>query len=81
MKQREVTDNENTRWNCVQAFSMANKENLDKATELSENDGDKVTVVCTPTGGAQTVRLELDAGWEELLSDGQLTDEIGQIKD
>jgi hypothetical protein len=37
---------------------------------------DRFRVVCTPTGGAQTVELELPAGWDEKLSDEELVREI-----
>jgi hypothetical protein len=45
MKQREVTDSENTRWTCVQAYSMSEEKTSEKATELEENEDGKVTVV------------------------------------
>ena len=32
----------------------------------------KVPVVCTPSGGARSVRLELAANWREALPDGEL---------
>lgn len=31
-----------------------------------------VAVVCTPSGGQQTVRAELPVGWEESTSDDEL---------
>jgi hypothetical protein len=37
-------------------------------------------VVCTPSGGAQTVELELPAGWEEKLSDEELAGEIEKAR-
>ncbi|GEO09139.1 hypothetical protein [Segetibacter aerophilus] len=76
MKQREITDSENTRWTCVQAFSMSNKEASEKAEAITETEQGKVTVVCTPTGGAKTVRLELDANWEEQMTDEHLSKAI-----
>ena len=77
MKQREVTDSENTRWTCVQAFSMTKQEVSEKAESISETEDGKVTVVCTPSGGAKTVRLDLDTDWEEQLTDESLTEAIG----
>ena len=76
MKQREITDKEHTRWTCVQAYSMVEGKASDAAANLSENETGKVTVVCTPAGGAQTVRLELTPDWEEQMTDEHLTEAI-----
>jgi hypothetical protein len=35
-----------------------------------------VTVVCTPSGGAKSVRLELARGWETALGDEELLREV-----
>lgn len=80
MKQREVTDSENTRWTCVQAYSMSEEKTSEKATELEENEDGKVTVVCTPSGGSQTVRLELPLEWEEVMDDKSLIEAIMNSK-
>ena len=76
MIQREVTDTEDTRWACVQAFSMTQGKTSAKAEKMSEDESGKVSVVCTPTGGAQTVRLELTPGWEEEMTDDNLIEAI-----
>ncbi len=76
MKQREVTDKENIKWTCVQAYTGLEGKVADKAAELSESDEGRIPVVCTPVGGAQSVRLNLDKNWEEQLSEEQLLDEI-----
>ena len=76
MKQREVTDAENTRWTCVQAFSMIESKETEKAEALAETGDGKVTVVCTPSGGAKTVRLELPQNWEVEMSDEALIEAI-----
>ena len=76
MIQREITDNENTRWTCVQAYSGMQEKLAEKAAEISEGNDGKVPVVCTPTGGAQSVRLELAADWEEKISDEDLAKAI-----
>jgi hypothetical protein len=76
MKQREVTDNDSIRWTCVQAYTALKGQAAEKATELSETDDGKVQVVCTPAGGAKTVRLDLGESWDSSLSDEQLLDEI-----
>lgn len=77
MQQREVTDSKNTTWTCVQAYAggLSGKA-TEQATKLAETDEGTVTVVCTPSGGAQTVRLELQSNWLENLSDEELTTAI-----
>ncbi|PSR52287.1 hypothetical protein AHMF7605_01495 [Adhaeribacter arboris] len=76
MKQREVTDPNNTTWTCVQAYAGLDSPAAEKATDIAETKEGKVPVVCTPSGGAQTVRLELSKNWLEELPDEQLVDEI-----
>lgn len=75
---REVTGKENTTWNCVEAYAGL-------STGRDENGGDNNPaaaqdeardVVCTPGGGAQTVRLRLNGGWEDALSDEELLRQI-----
>ncbi|GAA4379173.1 hypothetical protein GCM10023186_16450 [Hymenobacter koreensis] len=73
MQQREVTDTHNTTWACVQAYTGVDSTVAAEAAERSETTGGAVPVVCTPTGGAQTVRLELGKDWFENLSDEELT--------
>lgn len=76
MTQREVTDTENTTWTCVQAYGTLSQENADKAAELTEDTNGEVTVVCTPSGGAQTVRLQLPKDWMEAVTDEELANQI-----
>ena len=76
MKQREVTATDNTTWTCVQAYAAINSEAAEKASDLSESDTGQVPVVCTPSGGAQTVRLNLPKNWLEEYSDEKLLQEI-----
>ncbi len=64
MIQKEVIDRENTKWTCVQTYS-SNPEAADKAEALSGDDG-KAEVVCTPSGGAQSVRLTLAKNWMDM---------------
>ena len=78
MIQREVTDGQGTTWTCVQAYSGLQGKMSEKAAELAENDKGEITVVCTPTGGAQTVRLELADTWNEQLTDEELIAAIEQ---
>jgi hypothetical protein len=78
--QREVQDAEGTKWVCVQAYaglSQGDEGGGAAAERAGEKDaGGRVEVVCTPSGGAQTVRLELPGGWEEAYSDEELLREI-----
>jgi hypothetical protein len=66
MIEREIQDRNNTVWKCVQAFSGVSGDLAEKAKEI-EGDRTKVTVVCTPSGGAQTVRLQLNEGWGKTI--------------
>ncbi len=66
MKQREVTDSNNVKWTCVQAYSGADGKVSKKIEEISETDHGLVPVVCTPSGGAQSVRINLEKGWEDM---------------
>lgn len=72
MTQRDVTDSDGLSWACVQAYAGLG-EGAAAAEAAEHTDGDTVTVVCTPTGAAQTVRLSLAADWAEALSDDDLT--------
>ena len=81
---REVSDEESITWTCIQAF--AGLGNDPEKMDAARVDGmrDQVHVVCTPSGGAKSVRLELPGEWETKLSDddllqairSQLTEEI-----
>jgi hypothetical protein len=76
MKAREIRDQNDLVWNCVQAFTATHGEAAEKATQLSEKNNGKIEVICTPSGGAQTVRLELYPDWLEKLSDHDLVKAI-----
>lgn len=75
MQQREVTDIENTTWTCVQAYAGVSANESDETPVVQNQDG-TVTVVCTPSGGAQTVRLELSPDWMDAVPDEELVDKI-----
>ena len=78
MAERKVTDGNNTEWTCVQAFSGSGNEELaEKAKELNRNG--KVDVVCTPSGGEQSVRLQLNEDWET-MPDEELSTLIANSK-
>ena len=80
MIQREVQDAENVTWNCVQALSGLSGEAAAEAAERVENEEGKVPVVCTPSGGEQSVRVELPKGWEEQMSDEDLLATISKAR-
>ncbi len=72
---REITDENGITWSCIQAF--AGLGNDPEKTDAARVDGsDRLRVVCTPSGGAGSVRLELPDGWEAGMPDGDLLREI-----
>ena len=74
--QREVTDGEGTKWACAQAYAGLAPETDGEAAERAEGEDGHVEVVCTPSGGTQTIRLQLRSGWEESYTDEELLGEI-----
>jgi len=74
---REVTDPDGITWTCIQAFSGLGKD--PQKVEAARVDGeiDAYEVVCTPSGGAQSVRIELPGDWEQQTSDEEL---LGMIQ-
>ncbi|MFD3000895.1 hypothetical protein ACFS7Z_11020 [Pontibacter toksunensis] len=81
MQQREVTDKNNTTWTCVQAYGGLAKEASEKAAALAENDNGTIPVVCTPGGGAKSVRLALAKNWLEGTPDETLLAEIEAVQE
>lgn len=77
MKQREVQDADNITWTCVQALSGLSGQAAAEAAEKIESAEGTVPVVCTPSGGEQSVRLDLPTDWEE-MSDADLLRAIDQ---
>lgn len=73
---REVTGVDGIVWSCVEAYAGLSEEGGGEAAERAASGDGKLTVVCTPGGGAKTVRLELPADWEQSLSDEDLLREI-----
>jgi hypothetical protein len=75
---REVTDAEGITWSCIQAYAgLSQNSEKQEAAQVNE-DKDTYRVVCTPSGAAQSVRLELQGDWENSYSDEQLLQEIGK---
>lgn len=79
---REVNDGEGIRWSCVQAYAGLSQRAGDDAEKADaarvEGAADRFRVVCTPSGGARTVELELPGRWEEELSDEALLRAISE---
>ena len=75
MTPREIEDGDGVRWACVQAYAaLGDRDAADSAARVEGTD--RYRVVCTPSGGSQSVELELPAGWEEELSDEAMLNEI-----
>lgn len=74
--QREVKDAGGTIWTCIQAYTGLNdrSENHDAAQVKGQDD--TYWVVCTPSGGAKSVRLQLHGEWEAAYSDEAILSEI-----
>ena len=64
MTEREVQDADGVTWKCVQAF--AGLSDAAAAKDAARTDEGKLQVVCTPSGGARSVRVELPERWEQL---------------
>ncbi len=72
---REITDEDGITWSCIQAFAgLANAPEKTDAARVGNSD--RLRVVCTPSGGAGSVRLELPKGWEAGMPDCDLLQEI-----
>lgn len=76
MEQREVKDAEGTIWTCVQAYAGLEGKAQEKATDIAKGNNQEVPVVCTPNGGAQTVRLHLPKNWFKKLPEEELLKKI-----
>lgn len=73
MIQREVTDAEQLGWSCVQTHSQT-------VADVAADDNWMVTVVCTPSGGARSVRVELPPTWAQDLPDPELLAAIARAR-
>jgi hypothetical protein len=68
---REVTDPDGIAWSCIQAFAgLGNDPEKESAARVKGSD--RLRVVCTPSGGAASVRLELPDGWDSMSDDALL---------
>jgi hypothetical protein len=81
MRQRDLQDADNVTWTCVQALAGGSADTADEAAErLADGDG-RVPVVCTPSGGAQSVRVPLPADWMDTLGDEELLRAIEEARE
>ena len=73
---REITDADGVTWSCIQAFAgLGNGPEKAHAARVG-SARDCFRVVCTPSGGAKSMRLELPRGWEERCSDQEILEAI-----
>ncbi|MBW4443754.1 MAG: hypothetical protein KME10_21495 [Plectolyngbya sp. WJT66-NPBG17] len=74
--ERVVSDRDGITWTCIQAFTgLSDSAKHAEAAQVKGKE-DSYWVVCTPNGGAQSVRLELSGDWETAYSDEALLREI-----
>ena len=71
---REVTDGEHLKWSCVQANAGAD---LDL---VITDENYLVPVVCTPSGSARSVRVELPPSWAQDLPDAEVLAAISRAR-
>lgn len=67
MTTRTIRDADDTEWTLAQALVGTDEEREDAEAEGT------VPVVATPSGGAQSVRLELDPDWADADDDALLS--------
>ncbi len=74
--ERAVSDENGITWTCIQAFTgLSDDTENQEAAQVKGQEG-TYWVVCTPSGGAKSVRLKLPDGWENDYSDEALLHEI-----
>ncbi len=73
---REVSDEEGITWTCIQAFAGLGNDPEKADAARVEGTRNQVHVVCTPSGGAKSVRIELTEDWETSLSEDDLLQAI-----
>jgi hypothetical protein len=73
---REVTAPDGITWTCIQAFAGLGNDPEKAEAARVDGEADAFQVVCTPSGGAQSVRIELPGDWEQKAPDEELVDMI-----
>ncbi len=74
--ERVVKDTDGITWTCVQAYTGLSDGVQDQDAAQVKGTDDTYWVVCTPSGGAKSVRLKLQGEWETSYSDEALLSEI-----
>ena len=69
---REVIDANGIVWSCIQAFAGLGNDPVKSAAARVEGMHDRVHVVCTPGGGARSVRIVMPGGWEDECPDAEI---------
>jgi hypothetical protein len=80
MAQREVQDGDDVRWTCVQAMGGLGGAAAELAAEKLESERGTLPIVCTPNGGARSVRVELPRDWIESVDDDALLRAIASAR-
>ena len=73
---REVTDAEGITWSCLQAYAGLSEEPENQDAAKVKGASDLYWVVCTPDGGAKSVRIQLEGDWEKSCSDEELLEAL-----
>ena len=63
---REVTDSEGLTWTFARAYAGLSQD------DQPGDPNEECDVIATPSGGEQTVRLQLAGDWKNALSDDEL---------
>lgn len=74
--ERVVNDKDGITWTCIQAFTGLSDQTEHQEAAQVKGQEDTYWIVCTPSGGAQSVRLKLSGDWETSYSDEALLHEI-----
>lgn len=74
--ERVISDRDGITWTCIQAFAGLSDQTEHPEAAQVKGQEDTYWVVCTPSGGAQSVRLKLPSDWETDYSDEALLNQI-----
>lgn len=69
---RDVTDDEGITWTCTPPYAGLAAEGAMPDAARVEGSDERYHVVCTPAGGARSVRVEVPADWETAWDDATL---------
>jgi hypothetical protein len=69
---RDVTDADGITWSCTPAYAGLAGDGAPPDAARVEGTDDRYWLVCTPSGGAASVRLEVPGDWERSLDDEAL---------